>query len=319
MELISKKLLAAIDKFSHPVYLNQPLLALKRFVKRVIHSLFRIKFFENILLLFVKDKFTDHFLAKIIPPNTTYKDGTYRVVRKGNLILHANLYDYNDWKAFWGLKEVERENLYKMAKNAKIIIDIGVNNGWVLMNLCSMVSGNSGFVYGFEPHPATYEKCIKNVSDSHIGNCKIFNVGCGENEDEMKMIAEKKSNSGQNRIISNECSLSLKEYVNIKTSTLDKQLADIGRIDLIKIDVEGFEMNVLKGGDSILGKYHPDIFLEIDERLLKENNTTPAEILSFLQDKYNYAFTHAFSGKKINVSDDFSGCHLDVICRVHAN
>jgi FkbM family methyltransferase len=293
---------------------------LKKLIAETIHSIFRIRFFENLLHPIVKDKYVNHSLVKFIPPNHTYKKGTYRLVKKDKLILHADLFDYNDWKAFWGLKEVERENLYKLSRKATVAVDVGANNGWVLMNLSSIVERNKGFVYGFEPYPETYERCMKNLEDSHITNCQLFNRGCGENEGELMMVVEKQSNSGQNRIVRDE-KISFSEEKNFKVvlTTLDKQLGSVGRIDLIKIDVEGFELNVLKGGVELLEKYRPVIFLEIDDKLLKANDTSPAEVLSFLRERYGYMFTNAFSGKKVNISDDFLDRHLDVICRYQEN
>lgn len=292
---------------------------MKKFITGIFHSLFKVRIFENLFHPLVNEKYTNSFLVKFIPPNYSYKKGTYRVVKKGKLVLHADLFDYNDWKAFWGLKEIERENLYRLSEKISVAVDVGSNNGWVLMNLASIVAGNNGFVFGFEPHPETYKRCMKNLADSEIKNCRVFNMGCGDHDGELMMIEEKQSNSGQNRIINDVKTAAKSNLIKVELTTLDERLADAGKVDLIKIDVEGFELNVLKGGAGILEQYRPVLFIEIDDKLLKANNTTPAELLSFLQNKYQYIFTNAFSGNKVTVTDDFSGCHLDVICRFNKN
>ncbi len=287
---------------------------MKKKVVKIIHSLFRLGFFEKLLLPVVKDKYVDHFLVKFIPPNKTYKKHTYRTARSGSLTLYGDLHDYNDWKAYWRLKEIERETLYKLAKNAKLVVDVGTNNGWLLMNISRIIKSNNGFVYGFEPHPDTFARCMNNIGKSNISNCKVFNMGCGESESEMVMTVENESNSGRNRIDINANRSLSNKAVNIKITTLDKLLSSIGKIDLIKIDVEGFELQVLKGSDIILKQHKPVIFMEVDDILLRANNTTPAELFSFLADQYGYSFTYARTGNEVKKSDVFTGCHMDIIC-----
>lgn len=291
---------------------------MKSFVKKTIHFLFRLYAFEKLLRFIVKDKYVNSFAVKLIPPSYTYKKGEYRLVKQHDLVLHADLHDYNDWKAYWQLKESERENLYQISRGAATVIDVGTNNGWVLMNLCLIVSPDNGFVYGFEPHPDSYSKCVKNVKDSKLENCRVINKGCSDRIDELVMVAEIESNSGQNRIDTNRMKASGNNEVKIQITTLDNELGDIGDVDLIKIDVEGFEFNVIKGSMKLLEKHHPVLFIEVDDKLLRANNTSPMDLLSFLKDGYGYSFTKAASGKEVKVSDNFSGCHMDVICRVHS-
>jgi FkbM family methyltransferase len=260
----------------------------------------------------VKNKNVNNKVFALIPPHDSYSDPTYRLARKDSLRLYANLYDYNDWKAYWNLKETERELLYGLAKDCKNVIDVGANNGWVLMNIATIVTLNNGFVYGFEPHPETYKRCIRNIEASNIKNCIVYNMGCGEMSSELLMTSVKASNSGQNRIIDeNEVA---ENTVRIKIVKLDEQLANIEQIDLIKIDVEGFEMHVLKGANKILTRFRPKLFIEIDDVLLRSNNTSPKEIFNYLKDNYNYNILNASNNKPLNANTEFDNCHLDIVC-----
>ncbi|MBV9963277.1 MAG: FkbM family methyltransferase [Parafilimonas sp.] len=290
--------------------------AFKKNIWQLIHTVFKIKLFEKILLLLVKGKYTDAYIAAFIPPHRYYKNPTYRTAKKGTLRLHANLHDYNDWKAYWGLKEKERENLYALAANAKTVIDIGTNNAWVLMNLAKIIEKNNGFVYGFEPHPNTFKRCLNNIKKSNLENCKVFNMGCGEADSELQMIQVIESNSGQNRIVHRaDKSQSLQhEVVSIKVTSLDKQFENLEKIDLIKIDVEGFEMHVLRGADNLLRKHKPVIFIEINDPLLQLNNTSGEEVISFLKSQYNYSITNALTQQAIDKTTDLKNLQIDVIC-----
>lgn len=288
----------------------------KRWVWQIIHAVFKIRFFERILLFFVKGKDTRAYITGFIPPHTYYKNPTWRTAKKDTLRLNANLYDYNDWKAYWGLKEKERENLYALASNAKTVVDIGTNNGWVLMNLAAAVAKNNGFAYGFEPHPDTFKRCMRNILESKLINCKVFNMGCGENDSTLVMTQVIESNSGQNRIVNDPDQLQSSQYrnVKVKVTRLDKQLEMVEKIDLIKIDVEGFELHVLKGADSILRKHRPAIFIEINDPLLKLNNTSGAEVINFLKNQYNYIIKNASTQQVVNETTVLENLQIDVIC-----
>lgn len=283
-------------------------------VWKIIHGVFKIRIFEKLLLIFVTGKYASSFVVKFVPPFYTYSDTEYRIAKKNKLRLYAKMQDYNDWKAYWGIKEIEREKLYALAKEAKVVIDIGTNNGWVLMNFAEIISKNNGFVYGFEPFPETYDRCVYNIKMSGIANAEVFKAGCGERESSYCMKVEKKNNSGQNRIVPSNCTGADEYEVIVTVIALDHQLPDLKNVDLIKIDVEGFELNVIKGAVNTIKKHLPILFIEINDPLLKANNTNPEEVLNFLQSNFGYTFKNAFDGSEINSEHNFSNRQLDVIC-----
>jgi hypothetical protein len=69
---------------------------------------------------------------------------------------------------------------------------------------------------------------------------------------------------------------------------LDHQLFQSPRVDLIKIDVEGAELNVLKGGINTITKFNPVIVFEYEQGASDVYGVTPAEIWSFF-DKVKYS------------------------------
>ncbi|QEC68027.1 FkbM family methyltransferase [Panacibacter ginsenosidivorans] len=281
-------------------------------IRKIIYPLFKISILEKILQIIMRGRYSNSLLVSFIPPPNAYTNPTYRIAKKGSLRLYANLYDYNDWKAYWGIKEIERDALYKLAENAKTVIDIGTNNGWVLMNIASIIKKNDGFIYGFEPFPDTYKRCIDNIKRSKLENTQVFNFGCGESESSFYMSVVLDSNSGQNRIVDGK--ESNEKLVQVNVTTLDKKLESLESIDLIKIDVEGFELHVLKGAGNLLKKHRPVIFIEINEPLLRENNTSPYEVLSFLKNNYQYSFVNAANKQPVDITKNYKNSQLDVIC-----
>ena len=190
-------------------------------IRKIIYPLFKIIILEKLFRIVMKGRYSNSLLVSFIPPPHTYVNPAYRMAKKRSLKLYANLHDYNDWKAYWGIKEIERDALYKLAENAKIVIDIGTNNGWVLMNIAAIIKKNNGFIYGFEPFPDTYKRCLNNIKISRIENAQVFNFGCGESENCFYMSVELDSNSGQNRIV--EGKNSNEKLMQVNVIRLDKK------------------------------------------------------------------------------------------------
>lgn len=287
---------------------------IKRRILAAVHSLFQIRVFELLLLPFIRGRYEGSRITICVPPHYTYSNPTKRIAKKDSLMLYANLYDYNDWKVYWSIKETAREHLYQLARHAQIVIDVGTNNGWVLMNIATIIRQNNGFIYGFEPHPETFKRCMKNIAAGKVKNYRVFNMGCGETETEYSMAIVRDSNSGQNRIIENDKEVKNDNIVTVKVTRLDTMFADAEKIDLIKIDVEGFELHTLKGAHQILKKHKPVLFIEIDDLLLRDNKTSPKEMLHYLQSNYNYTVKNAADWKIIDDQYPLDNCHLDAIC-----
>ena len=63
-----------------------------------------------------------------------------------------------------------------------------------------------------------------------------------------------------------------REQIRVSVETLDRVLADQARLDLIKIDVEGYEMEVLKGGLQVLEKHRPVVYFECIASYVQNRN-----------------------------------------------
>src|SRR6218665_1540609 len=287
---------------------------MKKQLVKALHTLFRIKSFEKLLYSFANGSYIGSFISKLVPPNTTYSNPEYRTATRIGYKVNLNLNDYNDWKAYWGLKEEEREALYKLAQNCVTVVDIGVNNGWVMMNLAKIVKQNDGKVYGFEPYPPTYSRAVSNISSNKITNAILYNLGCGDTDAEVKMVSVISTNSGQNRIVEDAAVNNEENLQVVKIVRLDEYLNNAAKIDLIKIDVEGFEKKVLEGAVDILQKDKPVLFIEVDDRLLKANNSSAANLISFLE-KFNYSITLAKTGQALTTEYSLDNCHMDIICK----
>lgn len=159
-------------------------------------------------------------------------------------------------------------------------VDIGANIGEHTMYAATLV-GQSGNVYSFEPIPHIYMQLNDSVRKNHFE--KIIttkNIALGEYDIEQKLHVSK--NVGGSSLVHDD---DTQETITVHVKNGDKELAHIENIDMIKIDVEGYEYEVLHGIKSTLLKHKPTLLLEFSGELYKKQERGHgAKILSLLRE-----------------------------------
>ena len=193
----------------HPVNEGQALRAMTRFIKWQISS-------------------------RLAPGAIVYDwiNGARFLVRTGETGLTGNIYT--------GLHEfADMGYLLHTLRSEDNFVDIGANLGSYTV-LAGAVVGASG--QSFEPIPATYSKLVENIRINHIeGRMSAFNIGLGEKVGAIRFTSD--LDTVNHALSEDENSIS---SVIVDVTTLDIALKDI-QPNFIKIDVEGYETQVLKG------------------------------------------------------------------------
>ncbi len=176
----------------------------------------------------------------------------------------------------------------KYAKEAKIIYDIGANIGNHTVYFAKKL--NAEKIYSFEPMPINYKMLEKNIADNNIKNVKAYNIALGAENFSAKMSMEQENNNGTAKI-SKDGDFNGE---TVKVVTMDS--LNLPLPDFIKIDVEGFELDVLKGMKNVLKKSIAPIWIEIDEETCEAVYSLLLEcgyeIISFnLENDNNFIFS----------------------------
>ena len=168
------------------------------------------------------------------------------------------------------------KSLMGAVRAGDVIVDVGAFIGLYTISLAKRV-GHQGFVLAFEPEPANFEWLRRHVVLNHVGDrVKISRLAVGDQEGEINFISGKASQSCVGKNGGNK----------VPITTLDQQLKN-RRVDLMKIDTEGYEEAVLRGGLHLLkdpSRAPRLIYIEVHPYAWKELGTSSESLLSLLKE-----------------------------------
>lgn len=194
-------------------------------------------------------------------------------------------------------KEPRTSNaLKRLCKPGMIVFDIGANLGSHTLPIAKSI-GSEGKVYAFEPVPWALDKLKKNLSLNSFKNVLIQPVALSDYVDENAEFSLRASfKTTSETPVNNDGSLNhnwwhASEKVKVRVETLDNFVAceNIKKLDVIKLDVDGFEVKVFKGAEETLSNLKPIILLELAPSWLKEKGDNVEDIINILR-KNEYTF-----------------------------
>jgi len=168
--------------------------------------------------------------------------------------------------------EKDEEFFVKYLKTGDTVIDVGANIGTLTLTAASLV-GNKGRVFSIEPHPTIFKYLKENVSFNYFNNIKLFNIAVGDKEG--MAIFSDKHNDDENQVIENG---RLKVEVKRLDDLLNKELTSV---DLVKVDVEGYEKFVFLGALKLFKKTECVYYESIADNFTKYNYSL-GEIITIL-------------------------------------
>ena len=252
----------------------------------------------------------DWLWTKVRPDIDMYPRPTIRRIQRNGIRLDVDLSDYVQWLIYFSIEEKLRQTLYALAHPGDVVLDVGSNIGEILLNF-ARIAGPRGRAIGFEANPETCQRCQSNIALNRFDNVAVNAIGVGSEEGELYFGHRSDSNSGADSIMA-----AGDGTIKVPVTTIDRfaETHSLPRVDLIKIDVEGYEMHVLRGADGTLREHRPKLFIELCDNNLREQGSSAAELVGFLE-KRDYSVRNAESGALVASSDDFAGCFLDIVCR----
>jgi len=158
-------------------------------------------------------------------------------------------------------------------KSGMVCLEVGANIGYYTL-LESKVIGDSGKVVAVEPSPENFEKLKQNLSLSNVKNVLPFNFACGDKNGKIKFLISEKSNRCTT-LDENYLATPSDNIIEVPVKKIDDFLNEnkIEKVDFIRMDVEGYERQIIKGMEKTLDKYNPMIQIEVHKKFMPENHT----------------------------------------------
>lgn len=180
----------------------------------------------------------------------------------------------------YGFEEAEMQFLKKYLKNDDVVFDIGANVGLFTL-ICSEFVGNSGTIHAFEPSPQTFNWLEQNVNSNKLKNVILNQLAVSDKDGTIGFHLSEEGYDAFNSIVKpSKGSNYISQTVNCLTldSYVEKHQLQ-GKIQIIKIDVEGFEISLLSGASRILSAENaPDLVVEFTESNAENAGFTCAQL-----------------------------------------
>lgn len=173
---------------------------------------------------------------------------------------------------FTGMYEpLETRCAHAFLKPGDTFVDVGANWGYFSL-LAACLVGNSGRVIALEPEPTLHRQLTENIEENRFQHVRALRVAASDSRGKARFSgsSEHHGNSGLNRLLT-ETSAQPQHGITAPTDTLDALLETehLGRIALLKMDIEGAEALAVPGLEQTLARRLIDrILLEIHPELV---------------------------------------------------
>lgn len=149
----------------------------------------------------------------------------------------------------------EQQFLDDRLSEGNVFYDVGTNVGFFAI-IASRLVGTEGRVFAFEPLNSVADQCDTNLRANDFAHATVHQVALGENQGTLRMARGD---------IHTKSQADPEGDIEVQQTTLDRWRADKDAPppDLLKIDMEGAELDVLRGAMDTIGNHRPVILVEV--------------------------------------------------------
>ena len=206
----------------------------------------------------------------------------------------------NDWD--------EMKSFLEVAEEADVLFDVGADKGVMAATFAAL--GKNKRVLAYEPSSTGSQQMHELLEQNGLqGKVEVVPKVVGEQSGH---VAFSQEDCGYMQVVP----VATKEEVEAECVSLDDECERLGFApDLVKIDVEGYEGEVLRGAEKLLEEDGPIICLELHLAYLEKRGIEPAEILLMLERK-GYLI-RSLAGERISTEKAVDSVRqiVRVVCR----
>ncbi len=210
---------------------------------------------------------TNAVLRRMIPERIVLPTGETLCLNQDDAVVSGAL--------FLGAYETAMTKVFlSRLRSGTTFVDIGANLGYYTVLACKRV----GRIVAYEPAKENVDLLKKNVGVNAATNVTVVQSGIGDTIETRKLSLDA-DNKGKHSLLDGGG-----RSEDIAITTLDRSLADLGvsRVDLIKMDIEGWEAHAFAGMRETLRRDRPAIFFEYAPTRIKQAGRDPYAMLRSL-------------------------------------
>jgi FkbM family methyltransferase len=187
----------------------------------------------------------------------------------------------------------------------KTVWDVGAFEGLLTLHFARKAAQ----VVAWEPHPVTRGRLEQNIALNHLSNVRIRPVGVSDQPASVEMIVDPLMPGGASvdPLIASQTSASVQSAVSttvdIVTLDADRTAHRLPLPDLIKIDIEGMELQALMGAVETIRTARPSLYIEMHGATPADKEARARSILEFLHTHDYHSIRHVESGRSLDGAD----------------
>ena len=223
-------------------------------------------------------------------PGDSYFDGTLRASISRFLTDKLRLK-----VSGWSSARTFLAGISKKLPSDAVIFDVGANIG--VTTAIFAAAHPERRVYCFEPSPRAFEHLSRTISENGLSNCTRMQVALGAAPGFVGFMDNPQSASASHLAV--EGVTLGGGSISVEVATLDEMVSrlNLTRLDFIKIDVEGFEADVIQGAQQTIKRLRPSVFLEFNSfTLIAFRNMNPRALLERVLELF--PFVYAYDGSR---------------------
>lgn len=159
-----------------------------------------------------------------------------------------------------------------------VVADVGGNIGTTTLAFAAAVP--RGRVHTFEPSVEMLGCLRRNIELSGADNVTVHAFGLSDAPARSRLQVAIAGNPGSAFLVDGDAAAPSGEAIEVRR--LDDVLAPDGRLDFVKVDVEGYELRVLRGAAGLLREQRPAVVFEVNESALQRAGTSGREVCDLL-------------------------------------
>ena len=240
---------------------------------------------------------------RFISPKSIFDTIVINTTYDGNLKLKVELCDWIQQQIYFlDYSDINGINfLKKNLRKGAVFLDIGANIGAYTL-IGSKLVGENGKVFAFEPVGNIRETLNTNISTNNLKNITVIDQAVYDKNIDLELFISNKKNKGMSSIYRHSQESGEKETVKaIKIDDFVK-LNNVPKIDLIKLDIEGAELNAILGMTKTIHRFHPTFIMEISDDILENSSQEKNNIFSLMKTLNYKPYSIDSKGYIVNIS-----------------